>query len=560
MAPRKWAAPSPPLPAARVFFTAQYHTRTQGNFFPKDNKNPSYAYKKWPVMHPGHTGFDEWFSTEASASSTMCNCGCRPEWPAQAPGCVIGGGVYVLNQSYACTNYWFPTNDTSAACASPARASLACVTNSTTKIPGDDSLFQLARFEAFLNASLAAGKPFFATMQLHTNHQPHPALPEFFHAYNDSNGQPAGDYLGTLTQMDAAVGALVALLRGAGVFNNTLIWYAADNGPHIGPPGGIPVKNTASNGLRQCKASVFEGGIHVPGFVSWPAAIAANRRTATPVYVPDFLPTVLDVLGMAHPQPAFASDGESILPLIRGAAPFSRARFLAWRLGAQVALLDAEGRYKYVRNGDAGQCDKDGSAYPYKGAYVFDLSVDPTESAPLANSTKLAEMGALAAAWEASIANSQVNESQCLPGGGGGGAVRFQRGGGGCLTAAGAREHAAVSAAGACAPAGSLNEWAVDPASGAVTLARAAGGWCFHEDNQGGSCAAGTAVWMGAHCDGAMAFDAPTGTFKSPGCPGMCAGVAKGGALALAKCSDAAATGWVVLGGGWRGSYVQPFD
>ena len=81
-----------------------------------------------------------------------------------------------------------------------------------------------------------------------------------------------------------------------------------------------------------------------------------------------------------------------------------------------MALLDAEGRYKYVRNGDAGQCDKDGSAYPYKGAYVFDLSVDPSESAPLANSTKLAEMGALAAAWEASIANSQVNESQCLPG------------------------------------------------------------------------------------------------------------------------------------------------
>lgn len=510
-------------------------------------------------MHPGHCGFDEWFSTEASASSTMCNCGCDPAWPNEAPGCVIGGGVYVMGKSYDCTNYWYPTGDSSPTCLSPAHATLACVTNSTTKIPGDDSLFQLARFGAFLNASRASGKPFFATLQLHTNHQPHPSLPEYYHAYNDTNGAPAGDYLGTLTQMDAAVGALVALLKDAGVFNDTIVWYTADNGPHIGPPGGIPVKNTATNGLRQCKASVFEGGIHVPGFVSWPAKITANRRTSVPVYVPDFLPTVLDVLGRAHPKPGFATDGESILPLLQG-APFSRSRFLAWRLAKQVALLDPTGRFKYVRAGDLGQCAKDDSSYAYAGTYVFDLMGDPTETYPIANKTMVEEMGALAAAWEVSIANSQVNESQCLPGGGNASAVRFQRNGGGCLTAAAAKEHAAVGAAGSCA-AGSLNRWVVDLASGAVTLADVAGGWCFHVDGQQRSCAAGNGIWMGQVCRGrAITFDAPTGTFPTPDCPGMCAGAGADGAVALAKCSDAAAAGWVVLGGGWRGSYVQPFD
>ena len=34
----------------------------------QDNKDPSYAYRKWPVMNPGMIGFDDWFSTEASAS------------------------------------------------------------------------------------------------------------------------------------------------------------------------------------------------------------------------------------------------------------------------------------------------------------------------------------------------------------------------------------------------------------------------------------------------------------------------------------------------------------
>jgi len=40
----------------------------------------------------------------------------------------------------------------------------------------------------------------------------------------------------------------------------------------------------------------------------------------------------------------------------------------------------------------------------------------------------------------------------------------------------------------------------------------------------------------------------------------MCAGAAKDGAVALAQCRDASAMGWVVRGGGWRGTYLQPFD
>ena len=211
----------------RSLHTGKFHL---GDFFPKKNPSPSYAYRKWPVMHPGIAGFDEWFSTEASASSTMCNCGCVPEWPSTPPGCVIGGGVYVMNQSFACTNYWGFAEAAAPppACRDARTSTLSCVTNSTTKIPGDDSLWQLARFSAFLNDTLAAGGSFLATMQLHTNHLPHPALPEWYHAYNDTHGAPAGDYLGTLSQMDAAFGALVATLKAAGVFEDTLLWYFAE--------------------------------------------------------------------------------------------------------------------------------------------------------------------------------------------------------------------------------------------------------------------------------------------------------------------------------------------
>jgi hypothetical protein len=477
----------------------------------------------------------------------------------------MGGGSFVLGKSFPCTNYWQPLSSDEA-CLSPSRATRACVANITSKIPGDDSLFQLARFDAFLNATQAAGAPFFATLQLHTNHVPHPALPCYYHLYNDSRGLPAGDYLGTLTQMDAAVGALVALLKRAGVFDNTLLWYGADNGPHPGTAGdgagGIAVKNTASNGLRQCKASVFEGGIHVPGFVSWPAAIRANARTQVPVGIVDFMPTVLDLLGLKHPRPDFAADGESILPLLRG-EPFSRSRFLAWRLEGQVALLDAAGRFKYVRNADAGQCAPDAATYPYDSPtpLVFDLELDPTESSPVKNATLVAELDALARSWEQTIAASQVNESACLPKSLP--PARLQRNGGpGCLAAAALAKHAALSANGSCMPS-ELNTWSVDAGSGAVTLQAASGAWCFHHDAAAKQpCAAGTAVFMGQACsaDSSMKLAATDGVLQQPSCPRMCAGVTTAGALALADCAAPESAGWELLGGGYRGRYRKPLD
>jgi hypothetical protein len=56
---------------------------------------------------------------------------------------------------------------------------------------------------------------------LHTNHMPHPSMPEWFHAYEDANGQPAGDYLGTLSQMDHQIGRLRAMLKTHNVADNT---------------------------------------------------------------------------------------------------------------------------------------------------------------------------------------------------------------------------------------------------------------------------------------------------------------------------------------------------
>jgi hypothetical protein len=77
--------------------------------------------------------------------------------------------------------------------------------NSTVKVEGDSTMHMLEHLSLFINSSVSTARPFFAAFELHTNHVPHPSLPEFYHLYNDTNGLPAGDYLGTLSQMDASI-------------------------------------------------------------------------------------------------------------------------------------------------------------------------------------------------------------------------------------------------------------------------------------------------------------------------------------------------------------------
>ena len=151
-------------------FLGKWHL---GNFSPKPGlTKKNFVNEKWPVSHPGMHGFDEWLATEASASSSMPNCGCRREWVEEGDGCVIGGGEFV-HDSFPCTNYWRqrPDNETFHLPCRTAQSTLACVTNLTSKIPGDDSMVILDRFEAFLN-NRDLTRPFLALLHFQSVHPP----------------------------------------------------------------------------------------------------------------------------------------------------------------------------------------------------------------------------------------------------------------------------------------------------------------------------------------------------------------------------------------------------
>merc|ERR1719476_1297570 len=137
--------------------------------------------------------------------------------------------------------------------------------------------------------------------------------------------------------MDTAIGRLVDMLQTYACADTTMIWFSPDNGAHTsGRPSG---QNSATNGLRQCKASLFEGGIRVPGFIHWPEVITKHVVTNHAAVTSDFLPTVLDLLGVKHPHPTWHMDGMSLLPLLRDdlSASSPRTKGIGFHLNAQEA-------------------------------------------------------------------------------------------------------------------------------------------------------------------------------------------------------------------------------
>jgi len=133
-------------------------------------------------------------------------------------------------------------------------------------------------------------------------------------------------------RMDQEIGRYIAELKSKELFEDTLIFFASDNGAsaeimvrHGGhdptaEPGSAatylclgPGFSSASNTpFRRHKTWVHEGGISTPLIVSWPNGIKAkNELRHTPSHVIDFVPTILELAGIEKPT---SIGGEAVPP------------------------------------------------------------------------------------------------------------------------------------------------------------------------------------------------------------------------------------------------------
>jgi arylsulfatase A len=114
--------------------------------------------------------------------------------------------------------------------------------------------------------------------------------------------------------LDDQVGEIVAKLKELGIYENTLIMFSSDNGPH--QEGGANPDYFNSNGIfRGYKRDLYEGGIRVPMIATWEGRIAPGTETEHMSAFWDLFPTIADLTGATAPENI---DGISFLPTLLG--------------------------------------------------------------------------------------------------------------------------------------------------------------------------------------------------------------------------------------------------
>jgi arylsulfatase A-like enzyme len=142
---------------------------------------------------------------------------------------------------------------------------------------------------------------------------------------------PRAAYAAMITRMDRDVGRIMSLLKERGLEDNTIVFFASDNGPIF------PLKQAdyfhSAGPLRGRKQQMYEGGIRVPMIARWPGRIAAGATSDLPWYFADFLPTAAELAGAKAPA---GLDGMSVVPELLGAKAAgrrqSRHEFMYWEL------------------------------------------------------------------------------------------------------------------------------------------------------------------------------------------------------------------------------------
>jgi arylsulfatase A-like enzyme len=112
---------------------------------------------------------------------------------------------------------------------------------------------------------------------------------------------PRAAYAGMVSRMDRDVGRIMDLLKELKLDENTIAFFASDNGP-IFPAGQSNFFNSAGP-LRGRKQTMYEGGIRIPMIARWPGRISAGAVSDLPWTSPTFCRRRLNSPGLRrHPD------------------------------------------------------------------------------------------------------------------------------------------------------------------------------------------------------------------------------------------------------------------
>lgn len=236
---------------------------------------------------------------------------------------------------------------------------------------------QAVQYIADHAAAAKAGRPFFLYVPLTSPHTPILPTPE----WQGKSGLGAyGDFV---RQTDAVVGRILAALDEAGLADNTLVIFTADNGcsPQADTPGLEKQGHFASAHLRGYKADIWEGGHRVPFIARWPGHTPPATRSERALCLTDVMATSAQLLGVTLPPDA-AEDSVSFLSDLRGQPGAARAPIVHHSINGMFAIREAAWKLAFCPgSGGWGQPrDNEARQQGLPELQLYDLARDAAET------------------------------------------------------------------------------------------------------------------------------------------------------------------------------------
>ena len=238
-----------------------------------------------------------------------------------------------------------------------------------------------------------SAKPLFLYMPFNAPHTPLQALPEHLKLYEHIENKQRRTYCAMVHAVDEQIGRVVAAIAKRGLTGNTLFIFSSDNGG--------PIAQGATNGkLRAGKGTLYEGGVRVSAFATWPGKIKAGLFINEPLHMADWYPTFLKLVGATTEQ-KHTPDGLDIWPVLTAGAKSPHDAILLNTTPNNGAIR--MGDWKLVLGGNRSDdgtesaAQVEGKAAPAKGkkgkqaaaadgprVELFHLEIDPYEKTNLA--------------------------------------------------------------------------------------------------------------------------------------------------------------------------------
>ncbi|MFQ7113707.1 sulfatase-like hydrolase/transferase, partial [Hallella bergensis] len=209
--------------------------------------------------------------------------------------------------------------------------------------------------------------PFFLYLAYDAPHEPYHMEDT---SWYDEHGEWTSEtkrYAALVTHMDYNIGRVIGALDALGLRENTIIFFASDNGAAVMAP--LKELNCGA-GLRGHKGQLYEGGIRVPLIVNQPGKVPVQELKNL-VYFPDIMPTLAALTGSESALPKDI-DGMDIHELLYGRQVDTDNRLLYWEF---------PGKQRAARRGDW----KAVTVKPNRPLELYNIKEDMTESNNLAS-------------------------------------------------------------------------------------------------------------------------------------------------------------------------------